>query len=141
MINKEQFQHLECQMPHGRIPRELLESLYDIIEDGDIELAHEIAFAAIEYSLCGDSNYTDNREVMAELRPYKRKLKNNLDNYSISCDDKIKEMRLDEIAKLYWGDKLTQAQVGAKLGLPQQTVSYRTKFIRTNYPELYQLYQ
>jgi len=131
---------LNIMMPHGRIPRELLEALYDMSSENDHELACKVAFAAIEYSLTGDTNYADDRDVMAELRPYKRKLEHNLDSYNIECENQKIDKQYELLAKLYWGEHYTQSAIGAKVGVSQQEVSKRLKFIRENYPELYNLY-
>ena len=48
---------------------------------------------------------------------------------------KIEDMKLDKIAELI-SSGLKQSQVGERLGLSQQIISYRMGIIRTQYPEL-----
>lgn len=106
----------------------------------DPDKAGELAIAAIELLLTGDISSDD---VMIELMLTTTKAVNEKkqDKYDQKVEaarlKKIEEMQLDKIATLL-SQGLTQSQVGDRLGLTQQVVSYRANVIRTKYPELLQ---
>lgn len=115
---------------------EQIKKLYSI----DPERAGELAISAIELLLTGEISSDD---VMIELMLTTTKAvnQNTKDKHDQKVEaarsKKIEEMRLDEIAELQL-QGCTQAQIGKKLGLTQQVVSYRAGIIRTKFPELLQ---
>ena len=75
------------------------------------------------------------------LEPMKKINQNNHIKYDnkveTSKQKKIQELHLDKVAELMMAG-YTQKQIGEKLCMPQQNVSYRVGVIRTKYPELLQ---
>ena len=53
-------------------------------------------------------------------------------------DMRYEIMKFENIRSLRIDNGYTQKQIGEKLGMPQQNVSYRVGVIRTKYPELLQ---
>jgi len=139
---KNRLNILETQVPHGRVPKEVLEEIWALWnEDDDAELALKVALAALEYAICGETNFEDDKEVMRTLRRDKEYFKHNLDSYHWECDVTVNEKRLDEIARLYVKEHLGQAQIGQRLGISQPEVSKRWRLIQKNYPELIEKYE
>ena len=105
----------------------------------DPEAAGELAISAIELILT-DQISSDNPMIDMLLVPAKVINNNNVDKYEQKKrkekEKKIKEMRLDEIADLFYVKKAKQREIGETLNIPQQTVSYRLTLIRTKYPDL-----
>ena len=104
------------------------------------ELAGELAISAIELVLTGDIS-SSNTTIKAMLAPTKRMNDSNIEKYERKIENTknktIFEQKLDQIADLFCkGYK--QKQIGEKLGMSQQVVSYRLGVIRTKYPELLQ---
>ena len=106
----------------------------------DPEQAGELAIAAIELTLTGQFS-SDDVIIELMLEPakivgagdrikYEQKVEN-------SRQKKINEQKLDQIAALMQ-QGLKQREVAQKLGLTQQTVSYRWGVIKAQYPELLQ---
>lgn len=106
----------------------------------DPELAGELAIAAIELVLTGDIS-SDDPMISLMLEPMKKINQNNHVKYDNKVETgkqkKIQELNLDKVAELMLAG-YTQKQIGEKLGMPQQNVSYRVGVIRTKYPELLQ---
>ena len=106
----------------------------------DPEKAGELAISAIELILTGQISSDD---VMIDmlLTPAKVINDNNMYKYDMKVENsrqkKIREMRLQEIAEFY-EQGLKQREIGERLKLSQQIVSYRINLIKTNYPELLQ---
>lgn len=104
----------------------------------DRELAGELAISAIELVLTGDIS-SDDMMINMMLQPMRKINENNhikYDNKVESAKEKRKiEMKLDKIAALA-NAGLRQREIGEKLGLSQQMVSYRMSVIKSSYPEL-----
>ena len=100
--------------------------------------AGELAISAIELVLTGDMSTDDfmiklaleNMKVIAEKNKekYKKKVKS-------QEEKKFEEMQLAAIAELY-NQGFTQKEIGIKLNIPQQTISYRLGIIRDKYSDL-----
>ena len=75
------------------------------------------------------------------LTPLKKMNEINVDRYNTKVENqrqkKIQEMKLDKIAELVAAG-FKQREIGERLGLSQQIVSYRVGLIKKNYPELLQ---
>jgi hypothetical protein len=104
----------------------------------DPEQAGEFAIAAIELVLTGEIS-SDDYYIELMLEPTKKLNENNHSKYDSKKENaklkKMTDMKLDKIAELI-NAGLKQSQVGEKLGLSQQMISYRLGIIRTQYPEL-----
>lgn len=115
---------------------EQIKQLYAV----DPEQAGELAIAAIELVLTGDIS-TDDYMISMMLTPMKRMNEINVDRYNTKVENqrqkKIQEMKLDKIAELVTAG-FKQREIGEKLGMSQQIVSYRVGLIKKNYPELLQ---
>lgn len=109
-----------------------------MVYDSDPTLAGELAIAAIQTVICGESK-SDNGLVNAMLTPLKQASDKNYQRYKKTCDSKraarIKDLRLDEIAELKNEGKTTR-EIEEELGIPKSTVSYRIGIIEADYPEL-----
>ena len=106
----------------------------------DPEQAGELAISAIELVLTGQIS-SDDFYIKMMLTPTKAVNQSNMVKYDNRVENsrqkKIREMKLAEIADLMrkgW----KQREIGEKLGLSQQNVSYRIGVIRSNYQELLQ---
>ena len=115
---------------------EQIKQLYAV----DPEQAGELAISAIELVLTGDIS-TDDYMISMMLTPMKRMNEINVDRYNTKVENqrqkKIQEMKLDKIAELVAAG-FKQREIGERLGLSQQIVSYRVGLIKKNYPELLQ---
>lgn len=104
----------------------------------DPEQAGEFAIAAIELVLTGEIS-SDDYYIELMLEPTKKLNENNRSKYDSKKENaklkKMTDMKLDKIAELI-NAGLKQSQVGERLGLSQQMISYRLGIIRTQYPEL-----
>lgn len=109
-----------------------------MVYDSDPTLAGELAIAAIQTVICGESK-SDNGMVNAMLTPLKQASDKNFQRYKRTCESKraakIKDLRLDEIAELKNEGKTTR-EIEEELGIPKSTVSYRIGIIEADYPEL-----
>lgn len=109
-----------------------------MVYDSDPTLAGELAIAAIQTVICGESK-SDNGMVNAMLTPLKQASDKNYQRYKKTCESKraakIKDLRLDEIAELKNEGKTTR-EIEEELGIPKSTVSYRIGIIEADYPEL-----
>lgn len=109
-----------------------------MVYDSDPALAGELAIAAIQTVICGESK-SDNGMVNAMLTPLKQASDKNFQRYKRTCESKraakIKDLRLDEIAELKNEGKTTR-EIEEELGIPKSTVSYRIGIIEADYPEL-----
>lgn len=104
----------------------------------DPEQAGELAISAIELVLTGQIS-SDDFYIKMMLTPTKAVNQSNKNKYDNRVENtrqkKIREMKLAEIADLMtkgW----KQREIGEKLGISQQNVSYRIGVIRSSYPEL-----
>ena len=115
---------------------EQIKQLYAV----DPEQAGELAIAAIELVLTGDIS-TDDYMISMMLTPMKRLTEINVAKYETKVENqrqkKIQEMKLDKIAELVAAG-FKQREIGERLGMSQQIVSYRVGLIKKNYPELLQ---
>lgn len=115
---------------------EQIKQLYEV----DPEMAGELAISAIELMLTGSVS-SDNMMVGVMLEPMKKIGERNAARYDAKVEGtkqkKIREMRLQEIADLVIAGR-KQREIGERLGLSQQNVSYRVNLIKTQYPELLQ---
>ena len=102
--------------------------------------AGELAMAAIELILTGQSS-SDDYMIEIALQPLIVIRDRNEDDYNAKQEaTRLKKMendRLKEIAQLHL-EGMTQAQIGAKIGVSQQIISNRLRIIRKDYPELLQ---
>lgn len=115
---------------------EQIKQLYEV----DPEMAGELAISAIELMLTGGVS-SDNMMIGVMLEPMKKIGERNAARYEAKVEStrqkKIREMRLQEIADLVIAGR-KQREIGERLGLSQQNVSYRVNLIKTQYPELLQ---
>ena len=106
----------------------------------DPDKAGELAISAIELVLTGQMS-SDDIMVDMLLQPLLAIRDKDQDKYEqktqAARNKKIEDMKLREIAELYM-QGCSQAQIGERLGIKQQTISYRLTVIKTNYPELLQ---
>lgn len=106
--------------------------------EADPERAGELAISVIEFILTGEIS-SDDMMIDLLLEPIKKITENNQVKYDTKVENarqkKIRDMKLDKIAELH-ASGLKQRQIGERLGLSQQIVSYRMAMIRTEYPEL-----
>ena len=106
----------------------------------DPEQAGELAISAIELILTGDMS-SDDVNIKIMLAPLRKITEVNVTKYETKVENKrqkkIAEMKLDKIADLLAAG-YKQREIGERLGLSQQTVSYRIDVIKKNYPELLQ---
>lgn len=116
-------------------------SLLDMIKKvhmSDPVLAGELAESAIELVLT-DQISSDNPMIDAMLTTLKAVNDVNVEKYNAKLESsrqkKKVENRLAEIAALY-NQGLSQKEIGVKLGISQQAVSYRLRTIREEFAEL-----
>ena len=111
-----------------------------IIYGENPDLAGELAISAIELVLTGEISST-NPMIKAMLATTKAVNESNHEKYERKIENSknktIVDQKLDQIAALY-NEGYTQKQIGERLGLSQQVVSYRINTIRTKYSELLQ---
>lgn len=104
----------------------------------DPERAGELAISAIELILTGDMS-SDDTMIGIMLEPMKKINERNVARYEVKVENtkqkKFREMKLQEIADLL-NEGCRQKQIGDRLGLSQQVVSYRIGLIKNSYPEL-----
>lgn len=104
----------------------------------DPDKAGELAVSAIELVLTGEMSSDD---VMIDmlLQPLMVMRDRDENNYNkkeqAARNKKIESLKLVEIAELYQ-QKISQKKIGERLGISQQTVSYRLGLIEKEYPEL-----
>lgn len=115
-----------------------------MLHEQDPAMAGELAISAMELLLTGGMS-TDNPMIPIILANLKIVNEKNREKYEKKVltqkQTKIKEYQLDEIAELY-AQGLTQTEIGVKLGISQQKVSYRiNNMIKSEYPELLTKYK
>ena len=119
------------------IYRSVLEQINMFVET-DKDLAGELAIAAIQTVLCGETN-SDNPVVQAMIMPVRQSAEKNYERYARTCESKrtkkIMDKRLDEIAELRLKGKSIR-DIAAQLNIPQTTVFNRWNLIQSDYPEL-----
>ena len=118
-------------------------SVFDQIKElhqYDPDQAGELAISAIELILTGDIS-SDDVNVKIMLAPLRKITEVNVAKYETKVENKrqkkIVEMKLDKIAEMA-NQGFKQREIGERLGLSQQVVSYRVDVIKKNYPELLQ---
>ena len=119
------------------IYRSVLEQINMFVET-DKDLAGELAMAAIQTVICGETN-SDNPVVQAMIMPMKQASEKNYQRYAKTCESKretkIRDLRLEEIAELA-AQGMSTRQIESELDIPRSTVSYRLGIIKSDYPEL-----
>ena len=120
----------------------IFSSMFDQIKkmyEVDPDSAGELAISAIELVLTGQIS-SDNPMIDMMLTPARVINENNVQKYEVKKESskakKIKDMKLQEIADMFFKQGRKQKEIAERLGLTQQTVSYRISTIRTTYPEL-----
>lgn len=125
--------------PSGLVFSSVLEQIKEL-HQYDPEQAGELAISAIELILTGDMS-SDDVNIKIMLAPLRKITEVNVSKYETKVENKrqkkIAEMKLDKIAELLAAG-YKQREIGERLGLSQQTVSYRIDVIKKNYPELLQ---
>lgn len=105
----------------------------------DPDTAGELAISAIEMILTGQIS-SDNHMIDMMLTPTQIVNKDNIDKYEEKVRNakikKIKELKLDEVADMFFRQDKKQREIADRLGMSQQNVSYRISVIRSTYPEL-----
>ena len=106
----------------------------------DPELAKEMAFAAIIYTITGAKKIvSDNLIIKMSLLGSKTFIEKSASKYIEKQghieEKEIKEKRLDEIAALL-AQKISQAEISRRLGIAKSTMSDRCKIIKNKYPHL-----
>ena len=123
----------------GLIFSSVLEQIKELYQY-DPDQAGELAISAIELVLTGDIS-SDDVNVKIMLAPLRKINEVNVAKYETKVENKrqkkIVEMKLDKIAEMA-NQGFKQREIGERLGLSQQVVSYRIDMIKKNYPELLQ---
>ena len=123
----------------GLIFSSVLEQIKELYQY-DPDQAGELAISAIELVLTGDIS-SDDVNVKIMLAPLRKINEVNVAKYETKIENKrqkkIIEMKLDKIAEMT-NQGFKQREIGERLGLSQQVVSYRIDMIKKNYPELLQ---
>ena len=134
----EQFKDNEIRSS-GLIFSSVLEQIKEL-HQYDPDQAGELAISAIELVLTGDIS-SDDVNVKIMLAPLRKINEVNVAKYETKIENKrqkkIVEMKLDKIAEMA-NQGFKQREIGERLGLSQQVVSYRVDVIKKNYPELLQ---
>ena len=132
----EQFKDTEVRNT-GVIYSSVLDQIKGLYEF-DPEQAGELAISAIELILTGDIS-SDDVNIRVMLAPIKKLTEVNVNKYDNNVENqkhkKIVEMKLDVIADL-WNKGYKQREIGERVGLSQQVISYRIDVIKKKYPEL-----
>lgn len=128
----------ECEMrKSGLVYNSTLSQIKELYQH-DKEKAGELAISAIELILTGQIS-SDDIMVKLMLTPAQAMVDRDVDAYNQKVESqrqrKIEEMKLDKIAELL-AFGMRQREIGERLGLSQQTVSYRVNQIKKSYPEL-----
>ena len=123
----------------GLIFSSVLEQIKEL-HQYDPDQAGELAISAIELVLTGDIS-SDDVNVKIMLAPLRKINEVNVAKYETKIENKrqkkIVEMKLDKIAEMV-NQGFKQREIGERLGMSQQVVSYRVDVIKKNYPELLQ---
>ena len=134
----EQFKDNEIRSS-GLIFSSVLEQIKEL-HQYDPDQAGELAISAIELVLTGDIS-SDDVNVKIMLAPLRKINEVNVAKYETKIENKrqkkIVEMKLDKIAEMV-NQGFKQREIGERLGMSQQVVSYRVDVIKKNYPELLQ---
>ena len=114
-----------------------IKMLYD---NGQKELAGELAISAIELVLTGDISSDDFtvKLVLQNMKAINEKAQEKYDKAAdAKKEKKKKDMKLEEIAELSKSG-LKQSEIAEKLNTSQQVISYRLGVINADYKELLQ---
>ncbi len=134
----EQFKDNEVRSS-GLIFNSVLEQIKEL-HQYDPDQAGELAISAIELVLTGDIS-SDDVNIKIMLAPLKKINEVNVAKYETKVENKrqkkVVEMKLDKIADMV-NQGFRQREIGERLGLSQQVISYRVDVIKKNYPELLQ---
>ena len=134
----EQFKDTEMRNS-GVIYNSTLEQIKKLYQANPMQ-AGELAISAIELVLTGDIS-SDDMMVSLLLEPMRKINENNWKHYDTKVEGqrnkKIIEMKLDKIAEMT-NQGISQREIGERLGMSQQNVSYRVNIIKKSYPELLQ---
>ena len=134
----EMFKENEMR-PSGLVFSSVLEQIKEL-HQYDPEQAGALAISAIELILTGDIS-SDDVNIKIMLAPLRKITEVNVTKYETKVENKrqkkIAEMKLDKIADLLAAG-YKQREIGERLGISQQTASYRIDVIKKNYPELLQ---
>ena len=126
----------------GLIYNSVLEQIKELYQY-DPEQAGELAISAIELVLTGDIS-TDDVSIRLMLKPMQKINENNVAKYEskkeVQKQKKIQSDKLDKIAELMLSG-MKQREIGERLGISQQLVSYRVDVIKKKHPELLQIKQ
>jgi predicted transcriptional regulator len=132
----DQFKELE--MRHSGLIYEGTFEQIKKLHEVDPQLAGELAISAIEFVLTGEIS-SDDMMVNLLLEPMRTVNQNNKNKYEEKVESarmkKITDMKLDKIAEMA-REGCKQREIGERLGLSQQIISYRMGVIKTSYPEL-----
>lgn len=135
----EQFKDNEVRTS-GLIYNSTFEQIKELYEYNP-EQAGELAISAIELLLTGDMS-TDDVMIRMMLKPMQKINENNFAKYELKVESqkqkKITDQKLDKIAEMI-RNGCKQREIGERLGLSQQMVSYRINTIKMKYPELLQI--
>ena len=128
----------ECPMEKtGIVYQSLFEQIKMLYNNGEEELAKELAVSAIELSLTGQIS-SDDFMVQALLQNIGYVMKSTIDkkaNHRESKEERqVEALKLKEIATMV-NSGMTQKDIGAKFGVSQQTIAKRMLIIREKYPE------
>ena len=125
--------------PSGLVFSSVFEQIKEL-HQYDPDQAGELAISAIELILTGDIS-SDDVNVKIMLAPLRKITEVNVAKYETKVENKrqkkIVEMKLDKIADMV-NQGYKQREIGERLGLSQQVISYRVDVIKKNYPELLQ---
>lgn len=134
----EKFNDVEIRSS-GLIFNSVLEQIKELYQY-DPDQAGELAISAIELVLTGDIS-SDDVNIKIMLAPLRKINEVNVAKYETKVENKkqkkIVEMKLDKIAEMVNGG-YKQREIGERLGLSQQVISYRVDMIKKSYPELLQ---
>lgn len=132
----DQFKELE--MRHSGLIYEGTFEQIKKLHEVDPQLAGELAISAIEFVLTGEIS-SDDMMINLLLEPMRTVNQNNKNKYEEKVESarmkKITDMKLDKIAEMA-REGCKQREIGERLGLSQQIISYRMGVIKTSYPEL-----
>lgn len=129
--------NLESCRESAIIYSSVLEQIEMLYED-DRELAGELAIAAIQTVLSGETT-TDNKMIQVMLAMLTQSAHKNAEKYEKKMASKraskIRELQLDDIAELA-SEGLSTREIGEQLNTPKSTIAYRLGVIKEDYPEL-----
>ena len=109
-----------------------------LLYETDKEMGGELAISAIELCLTGEIS-SNNPMIAIILKNYEKVNKKDSEKWEKRVEDKrqkrIGELQLEEIAAMLESG-VTQQVIADTLGLSKQTISYRVKILRNEFPEL-----